>query len=223
MSMTELVYLKKQESFSGSIPLFETIAGDIRDKGYSINFNALPDALMESLWLHMNKMNLEKFSPAGVGRKNNYNLNTFIRSDEICWINGDSDAGKAWLEWTKALQVYLNSHLFLGLFSFESHFSHYAPGAFYKKHVDAFKGESNRVLSMVLYLNPGWLPDDGGELELYLSDDDKIRITPSYGTLVSFLSEELPHEVLSTKRDRYSIAGWFRVNGSTLDKVDPPS
>ena len=76
---------------------------------------------------------------------------------------------------------------------------------------------------MILYFNPGWLPDDGGQLELHLSDDQKIRVTPNYGTLVTFLSEEFPHEVLSTKRDRYSIAGWFRVNGSTLDKVDPPS
>jgi SM-20-related protein len=221
--MTDVVYLKKTEPSRESTPLFETIAADIRDKGYSINFNALPADLGESLWLHMKNMNLEKYSPAGVGRKNSYNLNTFIRSDEICWINGDSEAGKAWLEWTKALQLYLNSRLFLGLFSFESHFSHYPPGAFYKKHVDAFRGESNRVLSMILYLNPGWLPDDGGQLELHLSDDQKIRVTPNYGTLVTFLSEEFPHEVLSTKRDRYSIAGWFRVNGSTLDKVDPPS
>lgn len=221
--MTDVVYLKKTEPSRESIPLFETIAADIRDKGYSINFNAFPADLGESLWLHMKNMNLEKYSPAGVGRKNSYNLNTFIRSDEICWINGDSEAGKAWLEWTKALQLYLNSRLFLGLFSFESHFSHYPPGAFYKKHVDAFRGESNRVLSMILYLNPGWLPDDGGQLELHLSDDQKIRVTPNYGTLVTFLSEEFPHEVLSTKRDRYSIAGWFRVNGSTLDKVDPPS
>ncbi len=220
--MTEVVYLKNANACEVNIPLFETIATNILDKGYSVNFNALPAKLGESLWLHMKNMDLEKYLPAGVGRKNNYNLNTFIRSDEICWINGDSDAGKAWLEWTKALQLYLNSRLFLGLFSFESHFSHYAPGAFYKKHVDAFRGESNRVLSMVLYLNPGWLPDDGGELLLNLNSKEQIRITPNYGTLVTFLSEEFPHEVLATKRDRYSIAGWFRVNGSTPDKVDPP-
>lgn len=220
--MTEVVYIKNNDLSENNIELFEAIADDIRGKGFSINFNALPTDLGESLWLHVKNINLEKYLPAGVGRKNKYTLNTFIRSDEICWINGDYEAGKAWLEWMKTLQIYLNSRLFLGLFSFESHFAHYAPGAFYKKHVDAFKGESNRVLSIVLYLNPGWLPDDGGELILHLDKEEKVRITPMFGTLVAFLSEEFPHEVLSTKRDRYSIAGWFRVNGSTLDKVDPP-
>lgn len=220
--MTEVVYIKNNDLSENNIELFEAIADDIRGKGFSINFNALPTDLGESLWLHVKNINLEKYLPAGVGRKNKYTLNTFIRSDEICWINGDSEVGKAWLEWMKTLQIYLNSRLFLGLFSFESHFAHYAPGAFYKKHVDAFKGESNRVLSIVLYLNPGWLPDDGGELILHLDKEEKVRITPMFGTLVAFLSEEFPHEVLSTKRDRYSIAGWFRVNGSTLDKVDPP-
>ena len=220
--MTEVIYLKNNDLSENNIELFGTIADAIRGKGFSINFNALPTDLGESLWLHMKNMNLEKYSPAGVGRKNKYILNAFIRSDEICWINGDSEAGKAWLEWMKALQLYLNSRLFLGLFSFESHFAHYAPGAFYKKHVDAFKGETNRDLSIVLYLNPGWLPDDGGELILHLDEKEKVRVTPNFGTLVAFLSEEFSHEVLSTKRDRYSIAGWFRVNGSTLDKVDPP-
>lgn len=220
--MTEVVYIKNNDLSENNIELFEAIADDIRGKGFSINFNALPTDLGESLWLHVKNINLEKYLPAGVGRKNKYTLNTFIRSDEICWINGDYEAGKAWSEWMKTLQIYLNSRLFLGLFSFESHFAHYAPGAFYKKHVDAFKGESNRVLSIVLYLNPGWLPDDGGELILHLDKEEKVRITPMFGTLVAFLSEEFPHEVLSTKRDRYSIAGWFRVNGSTLDKVDPP-
>jgi len=49
-----------------------------------------------------------------------------------------------------------------------------------------------------------------------------MQVTPSYGTLVTFLSEEMPHEVLVSKRDRYAIAGWFRVNASTPDKIDPP-
>ena len=221
--MTEVAYLKTKSSYEANVKLFETIAADILEKGYSVNFNALPEKLLESLWLHMKNMNSANYLPAGVGRKDSYNLNTFIRSDEICWINGDSDAGKAWLEWAEALQRYLNCRLFLGLFSFESHFSHYTPGAFYKKHLDAFRGESNRVLSMVLYLNPGWLPADNGELLLDINSKEQVRITPNYGTLVTFLSKEFPHEVLSTKRDRYSIAGWFRINGSTLDKVDPPN
>lgn len=122
------------------------------------------------------------------------------------------------------MQVYLNRRLFLGLFSFESHFAHYSPGDFYKKHYDAFRGGANRILSIVVYLNHGWQPDDGGELVLYLDDKDRegIKVTPSFGSVAIFLSEEFPHEVLPATRDRYSIAGWFRVNTSTADRIDPP-
>lgn len=218
----ELLCLKNTVSTADNETLFETIANDISTKGFSINFNALPATLSESLWMHLQAMNSEKFVSAGVGRQSNHQLNPFVRNDEISWINGDSEAGRAWLEWTQALQLFLNRRLFLGLFSFESHFAHYAPGAFYKKHLDAFKGDSSRKLSLVFYLNPGWLPEDGGELKLYTDKQNETQIVPGYGTLVTFLSEDFPHEVLAAKRDRYSIAGWFRVNSSTPERVDPP-
>ena len=77
---------------------------------------------------------------------------------------------------------------------------------------------------MVVYLNPGWQPTDGGELVIYQDDADQkgIRVTPAFATAVVFLSEEFPHEVLPAQRDRYSIAGWFRVNTTTSAKADPP-
>ena len=88
--------------------LFNTIAEDISSKGYSINFNALPPHLSESLWLHLQNMNKTKFSPAGIGRKNYKTLNKFIRRDVISWITGSSVAGSAWLAWANELQMYLN-------------------------------------------------------------------------------------------------------------------
>lgn len=147
-----------------------------------------------------------------------------MRTDEISWITGESDAGKLWLDWTSRLQTFLNQRLFLGLFSFESHFAHYSPGAYYKRHYDAFRGEANRILSVVTYLNPAWGHTDGGELVLYKDDSDRdgIKVVPLYGTVVVFLSEEFPHEVLPSTRDRYSIAGWFRVNTSINNTIDPP-
>ena len=114
----------------------------------------------------------------------------------------------------------------LGLFTFESHFAHYAPGAFYKTHLDAFRGQANRILSVVLYLNPDWADDEGGEMVLYQETEPNQKlftVKPELGTLAVFLSEEFPHEVLPAKRDRYSIAGWYRVNTSTGNKVDPPA
>ncbi len=205
-------------------PLFESIALDIIDRGFTIQPNAVPVELASDLLSHLKAMHSEKFSPAGIGRDDNHTDNAFVRTDEICWITGDSDAGKAWLEWTAGLQSYLNRRLLLGLFSFESHFAHYAPNDYYKKHLDAFKGEANRRLSLVVYLNPGWLPEDRGELAIYTGEtcSDIVKVTPAYATLVAFLSEDFPHEVLPAQRDRYSIAGWFRVNTSSSVKVDPP-
>lgn len=222
--MIDAVGLKYSDQDDGSIALFEQIAVNIQEQGYSIVPNALPDILADKLWQHVLAIPKEKFDLAGVGREQDNKLNRFVRTDEICWINGTSEVSLQWLSWINNLQQYLNRRLFLGLFSFESHFAHYGTGDFYKKHLDAFKGETNRVLSLVYYLNPGWLPEDGGELKLYLSEDEgrTINVTPAFGTLVVFLSEDFPHEVLPAKRDRYSIAGWFRVNTSCTDRVDPP-
>ncbi len=204
--------------------LIEKIANDLLQQGYSINPAALPPLLVEKLHTQALTASAARFVPAGVGRDLARQLDETVRSDEICWINGESEAGREWLEWAGHLQTALNRRLLLGLFSFESHFAHYAPGAFYRRHRDAFLGEANRVLSIVAYLNPQWQPEDGGELLLYL-DDEKgtgLRVLPESGTLVLFLSEEFDHEVLPARRDRYSLAGWFRVNSSTAARADPP-
>jgi len=42
------------------------------------------------------------------------------------------------------------------------------------------------------------------------------------GNLAVFRGDESPHEVLAADRDRYSVAGWFRVNGSINQQLDPP-
>ncbi len=67
----------------------------------------------------------------------------------------------AWRDWAECLRLHLNRRLFLGLISFESHLAHYRPGDFYRTHVDALGGEANRVVSLVCYLNPGWIEGDG--------------------------------------------------------------
>ncbi|TEW53637.1 2OG-Fe(II) oxygenase [Psychromonas sp. RZ22] len=204
--------------------LFALIAQDIEQRGYSVLPAALPDILTNTLFVHQQTMQVDKFKNAGIGRGKAYLKNEFVRTDAISWITDNTAAGQDWLDWTTQLQRYLNRRLFLGLFSFESHFAHYRPGDYYKRHYDAFKGESNRVLSIVVYFNSQWLPSDAGELVLYKDDLDKegIKVVPLMGTIVAFLSEEFPHEVLAANRDRYSIAGWFRVNTSVTDKVDPP-
>jgi SM-20-related protein len=224
----DLVAVKQFRSTGGNSSLDETlfalVAQDIEKQGYSIRPGALPEALANSLLVHQQTMDAAKFNNAGIGRGDEYLKNELVRTDEICWITGNTEAGKQWLDWTASLQDYLNRRLFLGLFSFESHFAHYGPGDYYKRHYDAFRGESNRILSVVAYFNPDWTNSNAGELVLYTDDHDKdgIKVTPLLGTLATFLSEEFPHEVLAANRHRYSIAGWYRVNTSISGKVDPP-
>lgn len=197
--------------------LLDAIANDLRAHGYSIQTKALPEEWIDGLLCDMHALDAGQLKPAGVGRAKQHVANSNIRGDAISWIESAEGAQGQWLAFSAQLQQHLNRSLMLGLFSFESHFAHYAPGAFYKMHVDAFKGQANRVLSVVLYLNPAWDSGDGGEMVLYSDTDPSAvlcKVSPHAGTLVVFLSEDFPHEVLPALRDRYSIAGWYRVNTS---------
>ncbi|MCW8092845.1 2OG-Fe(II) oxygenase [Alteromonas sp. ASW11-130] len=209
---------------SDNLLLFEQVAKDIETQGFSIRPGALPPHIADALLHQQLRLNNAKYQGAGIGRGDARINNSFVRTDAICWITGSTDAGRLWLEWANELKNYLNQRLFLGLFSFESHFALYPPGAFYKRHLDSFKGNTNRIISLVTYLNSNWSNTDGGELVLYQDNTDQegIRVVPLMGTLAIFLSEEFPHEVLPAHRDRYSVAGWFRVNASVADRVDPP-
>lgn len=198
---------------SQSHPVFQQIADDVVADGFSIQTDCLDPALSESIFQEILDSPSQSFQPAGIGRASNHIHNTAIRRDKIRWIEGETDAQRAWLAWASALQTQLNQSLFLGLNSFESHFAYYQPGDFYQRHVDAFRGQRNRILSVVAYFNPEWSAKDGGELVLFLGEDSqkKVQILPQMGSVAVFLSEEFPHEVLPASRDRFSIAGWFRI------------
>jgi len=104
----------------------------------------------------------------------------------------------------------INRELTLGLFEFEGHYAHYAPGAHYARHRDRFRDDDARVLSCVLYLNEGWCDENGGALRLYVDPGSHRDVLPVGGTLAIFLSAQFEHEVLPATRSRWSIAGWFR-------------
>ena len=207
-----------------SLPLFLRIANELRRDGYSIIANALPIPLADALYQQIQDRAGIAFCPAGIGRGNQFSHNNRVRRDNIAWMDGSHEAEKNWLAWMASLQRTLNRELLLGLFSYESHFAHYPPGAFYRKHVDAFRGQTNRVLSTVTYLNRDWQANDGGELLIYSHNGQQLAtVLPEFATLVVFLSEDFPHEVLPARHDRFSVAGWFRVNTSIPGRVDPPS
>lgn len=213
-------------SFAAQSPeqLFDVLADALVERGYAVINDFFTAAVTASLRAEFDHPECQ-FKTAGIGRQEDHTIALDIRGDRICWLEGGSAAAATFLAAMEQLRLALNRRLFLGLFDYESHLAYYPVGTFYKKHVDAFKGSSNRVLSTVLYLNPSWAAGDGGELVLYdeAGNNTIERICPEAGRLVVFLSERFPHEVLPAKRKRYSVAGWYRINTNTTNKVDPPT
>ncbi|MGY6631925.1 MAG: 2OG-Fe(II) oxygenase [Wenzhouxiangella sp.] len=195
------------------------------ERGWWVDPNGLDDALLVDLQAELQALlDADELERAGVGRELDYQLAASIRRDSIVWLNRQRPIQARFLDVMEALRLRLNRSLFLGLFEFEGHFAHYPEGGFYKRHYDSFRGAANRLVSVVVYLNDGWQPGDGGELAIYRENaaEPEAVIAPIGGTLVVFLSEEVPHEVLPTQRPRSSIAGWFRLNASIGNQIDPP-
>ncbi len=197
-------------SKSADLDLFSLIASDLESTGFSIQCNAIPHEVTLDLKHQLTTIEKSDFAPAKVGRGDNSEHVRFIRTNKIHWMDNSIDS--PWYQWTELVKSELNRLLFLGLTTFESHFTRYETGDFYKRHIDSFKGERNRILSLVTFLNTGWLPDQGGQLVIYHDDGSSTSVTPEAGTLVLFLSEEVPHEVLTANRTRPGGAGWYRVN-----------
>jgi SM-20-related protein len=138
-----------------------------------------------------------------------------LRGDAIRWLEVDDpeNAVREVLSRFDALRVALNRGLYLGLESLEAHLACYPPGARYGVHVDRFRDDDARAVSVVLYLNDAWTDADGGCLRLYLEragEPPWRDVRPDGGTLAVFLAERFAHEVLPARRERFSLTGWFR-------------
>ena len=150
-------------------------------------------------------------NPAGIGKGAAQLLRADIRGDRILWLQaGQSPACDRYLQIMENLRMTLNRELYLGLDEYESHFAFYAPGAGYQAHLDRFRDDDCRTVSVVIYLNQDWLPEQGGALRLHPLGKCTEDIAPLGSRLVLFLSADMLHEVLPATRDRMSLAGWFR-------------
>ncbi|MDY6891549.1 MAG: 2OG-Fe(II) oxygenase [Pseudomonadota bacterium] len=219
------MYSPPQPELDQNPALCEQIADALVAQGYLILPSALPEALGYRLYHHLQTLDGAQFRRAGIGREQDHQLHADIRRDQIRWLSHHCPVEAEYLRWMDQLRQGLNRRLFMGLFDYEAHFAHYPQGAFYKRHLDAFRGQTNRVLTTVCYLNPHWQPRLGGELLIWPTQESTLalaRVVPQMGTLVVFLSERFPHEVRPARADRYSIAGWFRVNASINNQIDPP-
>lgn len=154
-------------------------------------------------------------TPAGVGRGAQQQVREGVRGDHIQWLDaGQHPACDDYLQALDELRMALNQSLYLGLEDFEGHFALYPLGAFYQKHVDRFRDDDRRAVSVVFYLNDEWQAEQGGALRLYLPNGETRDVLPQAGSLLVFLSADMPHEVLPASRDRLSLTGWFRRRGN---------
>lgn len=190
----------------------ERIAQQLEKVGYIVVQDSQLRALARRLLVRCQNDEASPFHPAGIGRGAANRRIESLRGDCIRWFDATNHTDRAYLAWMEELRLGLNAALFLGLFDYECHYAIYGAGAGYNKHSDVITGTRQRVLSTVLYLNEGWQDGDGGQLRLFDSVGDGIiaTIQPVFGTLVIFLSEVFPHQVLTANRQRRSIAGWFR-------------
>ncbi|MCU1721900.1 2OG-Fe(II) oxygenase [Pseudomonas sp. 5P_5.1_Bac1] len=201
---------------SSEHPQLLSIVDDLAGQGWSRQEIFLPEALTRALAVECRQRAAEgELAPAGVGRGQGQDVREGIRGDHILWLEpGQSQACDQYLALMDSLREALNRDFYLGLEDFECHFAMYPPGTFYRKHLDRFRDDDRRTVSAIIYLNEQWLPEDGGQLRMFLKDGSERDALPVGGSLIVFMSADLPHEVLPASRERLSVTGWFRRRGN---------
>lgn len=189
----------------------DLIAGFMANKiGISEHF--LSDRLCAQLAANMLALQTDnELQLAGVGNDTLVLQDKLIRKDKIYWLDKkhNDPVENAFFAKMDAFVTYLNATCYTNIQSYEFHYSLYETGDFYVKHLDQFKDDASRQYSMISYLNPNWLPQDGGELLVYQPEANQ-KISPTHGKTVFFKSSALEHEVLVTNERRMSIAGWLK-------------
>lgn len=199
-------------------PQYERIIEDLLAQQYSIveDFFTAEDVsiLRQSL---VEKHEEDAFKKAAIGNRVNEIIVKSIRGDVILWMDElqANEAEMLFFNKINNLVNYLNKTCFLGILHKEFHYALYPEGTYYKRHLDTFQNDDRRKLSFVCYLNEeGWLPENGGELVLYLDENGKETekvIYPFPGRVVVFESQIIEHEVKPVNKERMSITGWLKT------------
>ncbi|WP_111670107.1 2OG-Fe(II) oxygenase [Algoriphagus litoralis] len=197
--------------------VLDLISTEIYQKSYVIIDDFVDEEFRRALIAEQNELVKQgKFRHAAVGKGGQKQVRTEIRNDEVYWMDADELSPLQKIYWEKVDEIrkVLNQRCFLGLRSFEGHFAKYPVGSFYKRHLDQFHAVPHRVVTVILYLNESWTAEDEGALRMYFSQEEGTEriedVLPLGGRLVVFLSGEIPHEVLPTKKERISITGWLK-------------
>ena len=161
--------------------------------------------------------NLDSFKKAGIGALNENIIRHDIRGDHTFWLDRGRDIALVpfWELVDETIRIF-NRYCFLSISGYEFHFASYPPGARYEKHLDQFGSRSNRLITVVVYMNNDWQHGDGGELEMFLRDGSSVLVAPLAGRCVMFKSAEVPHMVREARVDRHSVTGWLLYQPSAL-------
>ncbi|HEU5291522.1 MAG TPA: 2OG-Fe(II) oxygenase [Cyclobacteriaceae bacterium] len=191
--------------------VFDTVADGLADHGYAVIDQFLSQPEVDSI-LKIEEFQSEGtgFRKAGIGNSKSLQIQEAIRGDYIQWLDKKNSppAVQIYLKRLDELITFLNQALFLSLKDVEVHMTVYPAGSFYKRHLDQFKQDDHRKLSVICYLNNEWKEEHGGQLRMYLSDRS-LDVLPIAGRLVIFRSDQIEHEVLPATRLRLSITGWI--------------
>ncbi len=187
------------------------IADGLAENGFAIIDDFLsPQEVQSILQQDEFKNGLLQFKKAGIGKFQDKQINEAIRGDYIQWVDRASaqPSIQAYLTKLNELISFVNQNLFLSLKDYEVHMTIYPPGSYYKRHLDQFKKDDHRRLSVICYLNENWKEEEGGQLRIFLPEKH-IDVLPVAGRLVCFRSDQLEHEVLPATRPRLSLTGWI--------------
>lgn len=192
--------------------LWDTVVEGLAGPGYAVLPNAFQPELVEAVRAEA-LARRDRFRPAGIGHQ--AMRVDAVRGDAIDWLEW-GEGGEAMQPFWQAMEAMreaINRGLYLGLRELECHFALYPPGGGYQKHYDNPQGRSARTVTILLYLNPDWRPEHGGQLHIYDPQDESRvlqEVEPRAGTFVAFLSEKFPHEVCPARHERLSLTGWWR-------------
>lgn len=191
--------------------VFNVIADGLAEEGYAVVDQFLSEQEVDSILdLDTFKNGLAQFKKAGIGKNQQHQINESVRGDYIQWLDKNTAPAsvKVYLDRLNDLTLFLNQSLYLSLKDYEVHITIYPAGSFYKRHLDQFKKDDHRKLSIICYLNHDWKEEHGGQLRIYLPDGSKDFL-PLAGRLICFRSDQLEHEVLLANRERLSLTGWM--------------
>ncbi|MCK6504232.1 2OG-Fe(II) oxygenase [Myxococcota bacterium] len=190
--------------------------------GLVVREGALGDELAAALRARLEALDAAgALLPAGLGHDGR--LVPALRADRAATLEelGADPVLEAVWAWFDRLRQALVEATWVGLPRFSVQLACYpGGGARYARHVDALPGDTNRLFTAIVYLNPAWQPEHGGRLRAWVRGQPR-ELDPTWDRLVVFRSEAVPHEVLPAWAPRYAAAAWMRGAEAVPALADP--